>query len=537
MFPPESRTYVTTTTNRWVVAFLSDMAVTNRDAKLTCLKLVLKGELSKSQINTSLQQEYRINKRQANSIIAYVEGAVKSAKECRSNHLELLQGKLKHVTDVIKHLEKKIAAHRKYLQTVEQVNRAEKKRVPKSIKPHYPDACPIRCAHHLTHYEFAQFKLHQKKRYAHKLRSQIEQIKKSNLHVTLGNQYTVEMVGSKDESYGNQICQLDLLGKELHIRTPYCLEQCYGKYVTFPIRLPRYGQDQLATAWFNQCAITYRFIQKSLWEWEIHITVDVLPAPIQSAPAPWGTLGVDLNPGQIGWAKIDKDGNLEAQGLIRTNIQSQPKGRTEAILVDAVTDLTQLALKHKCPIVVEKLNFSDKKKRLRELPARHNRMLSNFAYSKFLQLLKARCFKLGIQVIEINPAYSSLIGLVKFMSMYGMNSATAAALVLARRAMWLSERPPARTAYQGKEPRKHVWSDWRLTAKRVKGSARHSFYQPKLTVSSRLRPVRNSLPSSGSSAVAIQLSLELGVVSENLTGSRRTARRRNHASLDLHRFF
>jgi len=540
MLSPESRTYVTTTTNRWVVAFLSDMAVTNREAKLTCLKLVLKGELSKSQINTSLQQQYRINKRQANSIIAYVEGAVKSAHVCRSNHLELRIGKLKHVADVSKNLEKKIAAHRKYLQTVEQVNRGEKKRVPKSIKPRYPDACPIRCAHHLTHYEFASVKLHQKKRYAHKLRSQIEHIKQSPLHVTLGNQYTVEMVGSKDESYGNQICQLDLLGKELHIRTPYCLESHYGKYVTFPMRLSRHGQDQLATAWFNHQSITYRFIQKSLREWEIHITVDVLPTPIQSAPAQWGTIGVDLNPGQIGWVKVDKDahvfrgstppetlrGNLEAQGLIRTNIQSQPKGRTEAILVDAVTELTQLAFKYKCPIGVEKLDFSDKKKRLRELPARHNRMLSNFAYSKFLQLLKARCFKQGIQVIEVDPAYSSVIGLVKFMSMYGMNSATAAALVLARRAMWLSERPPARTAYQGKEPRKHVWSDWRLTAKRVKGSARHSFYQPKLTVSSRLRPVRNSLPRSESSAEAIQLSLELGVVSESLTGSRRTARRR-----------
>lgn len=536
MFSPESRTYVTTTTNCWVVAFLSDMAVTGRDAKIICLKLLIEGKLSKSQINTELQQQYRINKRQANSIIAYIEGALKSSKECRSNHLELLQGKLKHVREVIESLHKKIKAHSKYLKATEQVNRGERKKLPKSSKPRYLEACPVHCAHHLTHYQFAQLKLHQKQRYARKLEQQIAQIKQSPLHVTLGNQYTVEMVGSKDESYGNQICQLNLLKKELHIRVPYFLEHRYGKYIVFPIRLPKHGQDELATAWFNKLAITYRFIQKSLHEWEIHITVDVQPAPIQSAPAQWGTLGVDLNPGQIGWVKADIDGNLEAQGLIRINIQSQPKGRTESILVDAVTELTQLALKYNCPIVVEQLDFSEKKKRLRELPARHNRMLSNFAYSKFLQLLKARCFKLGIQVIEVNAAFSSLIGLVKFMSMYGMNSATAAALVLARRAMRLSERPPARTAYQGTEPRKHVWSHWRLTAKRVKGTSRHSFYQPKLTVSSRLRPVRNSLPRSESSAAAIQLKLELGEVGENPTGSRRTARRQNHASLDLHRF-
>ncbi|HBB31500.1 MAG TPA: hypothetical protein DDZ80_02410 [Cyanobacteria bacterium UBA8803] len=38
---------------------------------------------------------------QVNSIIAYVEGQVKSARECRSKHLEQLQGKYKHVSDAL----------------------------------------------------------------------------------------------------------------------------------------------------------------------------------------------------------------------------------------------------------------------------------------------------------------------------------------------------------------------------------------------------------------------------------------------------
>ncbi len=529
MHSRESRTYVTKTTNRWAVAFLSDIAVKMRDAKISCLKHVLAASLSKSQINTELQQQFQINKRQANSVIAYVEGAVRSAKECRSNHLEQRIGKIKHVTDVIEKLEKKIKAHRKYLNAVEQLLRGNKKKLAQSLKPQYPDACPIRCGHHMTRYEFACFKLHNKKRYVHKLKQQIAHIKSSPLHVNLGKQYSVEMVGSKDESYGNQICQLDLIGKELHIRVPYCLEYRYGKYLSLPIRLPQHGHDNLATAWFNKQAITYRFIQKSLSEWEIHITFDVMPSPIQTYPAQWGALGVDLNPGAIGWAKADKDGNLESAGQIKTNIQSQPKGRTEAILADVVTQLTQLALKYKCPIVIERLDFSHKEKQLRELSSRYCRMLSGWAYSKFMQLLKARCFKQGIQVIQVNPAYSSVIGLVKFMSLYGMNSATAAALVLARRALRLSERPPARTAYHDMESRKHVWSNWGLISKRVKGSARHSFFQPKLTACSRLRPVRKSLLSNNSSAQAIQLELDLGEVGESPTGSRRTARRRGRA--------
>ena len=521
MTQAESRTYVTTTTNHWAVAFLNDAATIGYDAKIECLKLLLEHKPpTKSKLNTQLQQNHDINKRQANSIIAYVEGAVKSAKRCRSNHLELLQGKLKHTTEVIENLEKKIKAHSYYLQAVEQVNRGEKRKVPKSLKPKYPDACPMRCAHHLTLYRQAQVKLHQQKRYAHKLKQKISYIKASPVHVNLGNKYTVEMIGSLDESYGNQICQLDLIGKKLHIRVPYRLENRYGSYIQFPIRLPKHGTDNLATAWYNRQALTYRFIQKSLTEWEIHITFDVEPAPRITTPVSWSAIGVDLNPNCIGWAMIDKDGNLDGFGQIKVNIQSQPKGRTEAVLVDVITQLTNLALEHKRPIVVEKLDFSDLKKRLRELNARARRMLSNFAYSTFLQLLLARCFKLGIQVIEVNPAYSSWIGLIKFMSTYGMNSATAAAFVLARRGMFLSERLPARTAYQGTEPRKHIWSHWRLVAKLLKGSSRHSFYQPRLTVYSRLRSAADGeSPDEPSSAVVNPFG-ELREVGENPTGSR-----------------
>ena len=488
-----AQTYVTTIENRWVNTFLSDMAAIGREAKIDCLKLLLEGRLGKAQINTRLQKIYSLNKRQANSVIAYTSGEVDSAKECRKLHIEQLEGKLKHASSVIKNLERKVKRHRAYLKAIAEIQAGTRKKLPKSLSPKYPNACPIHCAHKLTHYQFAQVKLHQKKRYAYKLEQQIQYLKTAPLHVSLGNLSTVEMVGSKDESYGNQIAQLDLPGKQLMIRVPYCLESRYGKYVTFPIRLPKHGQNELATAWWDKQAITYRFIQKSLREWEIHVTVSVAARPIQTAPVQYGALGVDLNAASLGYALTDSDGNLAGQGQIKLNLLSQPTGKTESQLVDAVTQLVTLVQTYNCPIVIEQLDFTEKKKRLRETASRYSRMLSGFAYSKFYALLKSRCFKLGIQVITVNPAYSSLIGLIKFMSLYGMNSATAAALVLARRAMRLSERTPASTAYQGTAPRKHVWSTWSVISKRVKGSRRHSFYQPKLTASRSSSPAQFTL--------------------------------------------
>ena len=71
----------------------------------------------------------------------------------------------------------------------------------------------------------------------------------------------------------------------------------------------------------------------------------------------------------------------------------------------------------------------------------------------------------GIELIKVNPAYSSLIGLVKYVRIYGLASDEAAALVMARRGMRLSERlPRSVTAYPLVNKGKHVWSAWNKLA-------------------------------------------------------------------------
>jgi IS605 OrfB family transposase len=249
-------------------------------------------------------------------------------------------------------------------------------------------------------------------------------------------------------------------------------------------------------------AITYRIIQRKYGVWEAHITVDVYK-PITSNTVMLGCIGVDLNINSVAWCKVNAHGNPKRFGDIKFNLHSLSHHQTEAVLADVITELTTLALAFKCPIVIEELDFEKKKSQLNSgvKHKRYNRMISGFAYRRFYELLSSRCFKLGIKLITVKPEYSSLIGLTKFMSLYGMNSGTAAGLVIARRAMHYSEGVPARTAYFDKESKKHVWSHWSKLSKRVKGSARHSFYQPRPTASSSLRngKRRKSVLESGSS--------------------------------------
>ena len=126
-------------------------------------------------------------------------------------------------------------------------------------------------------------------------------------------------------------------------------------------------------------------------------------------------------------------------------------------------------------------------------------MLSQFAYSKFSDLVHSKARLSAIQVLEINPAYSSLIGMIKFMGLYGLNSGTSAALVLARRSFRFSERLPRclNALLQPVDCNKHVWHYWATTSKLLKGCCRHSFFnvrirfgvKPNIQVSSEKRKI------------------------------------------------
>ena len=114
---------------------------------------------------------------------------------------------------------------------------------------------------------------------------------------------------------------------------------------------------------------------------------------------------------------------------------------------------------------------------MREQGIKYSRMLSNFAYSVFAHMLLRRASRWGIEVIQTNPAFSSLIGYTKFMSMYGLSSDTAAALVLARRTLKKSERIPANLALGLPEDKpRHSWSYWNALAKKLKAFRRHDFF-------------------------------------------------------------
>jgi IS605 OrfB family transposase len=189
-------------------------------------------------------------------------------------------------------------------------------------------------------------------------------------------------------------------------------------------------------------------------------------------------MGIDLNPREVGWAITNATGNLIASGSIPYSLDEKKTNQARDILALVVKELVGIASQYQVPITVEKLDFTEKKRQLKERGARYAKMLSSFAYSKFDELLTSRCVREGIPLYHRSAAWSSLIGMVKFMKRYGLSSATAAALVMARRGQRYSERLPARYARLLQvDGKRHVWSHWRMFKRKlVLKLPRHGFF-------------------------------------------------------------
>jgi hypothetical protein len=474
------KTYATDTIPILLQDFIADYSKVYRSALIFAVNHRLAGFADKAKLNTLIQSEFKINKRQAGAIIADADGKIDSAQECRSNHIKQLEGKLKSANTWLSKAEKALKDSKKHYSG----KWAKKKQSTKLKLYCYLDT-------RQTSWQQKKFAIHHKKRYITHLERQIAALKSAPIRVTVPKQPEAYFVGSKGETCGNQVFQFD--GSTVKVRVPECLEAKYGKTIECAVNPFPYGQDKIEQALSTTgltknketghktpirygIALTHRFYAKDLrWFWAI--TIDLPTIQYVTQPRQYGCIGIDINPQSIGYAVVDRDGNLMVKGRIPFDLGSKRRGQTLAIIAEVCNSLVSLALLYKMPICFERLEFSAKKAQLKERGKKYARMLSNFAYSRFVEQLTLQCGNAGIETIQRNPAWSSFLALVKYSKLYGMSSDEAAALVLARRAMNLSERlPRSITALLGVNPRKHVWSGINKLNKVLTGIRRHDYF-------------------------------------------------------------
>jgi len=321
--------------------------------------------------------------------------------------------------------------------------------------------------------------------------------------------------GSANYACGNQLVRYKVEQQSLTITVSPQFREKYGEAVTLHGVEFKYGADWLkgaiepakkestrkgkdgskipATRWGSNQPVTYNFTFKSD-KLYVNATIDYPGAEITSSLSS-GALGIDFNPNSIDWTVVDREGNLKKHGSIKVNIQDKRSNQSKDIIGKAVAQIVRVAESFQVPVVIEDLDFQQKKASLKEKSKKYARMLSNMAYSRFTEMIETRCYKVGVELIKVDPAYTSVIGVTKYMAMYGLNSGCTAALVVARRGQGRTEKLPKCHARYFKKPEDCLKSRaWQTFARKVKlcGSRnRHTWY------SSGTKQVRTNCPLHG----------------------------------------
>lgn len=260
---------------------------------------------------------------------------------------------------------------------------------------------------------------------------------------------------------------------QAQIQLPRFMWTEYGKTLKLPFQVTecrRRRKSSLLYALQQQLPITVQVFRREHKQdqWYIHLTTYVPRVPITTSMKN-GCIGVDFNFLSVEWAYIKGDGNIKEKGKLTYNWRGFSTGQRQVIMRNLVVKLVDLAVGYQCPIAIESLDFSKKKASMSEASTNYNSMLSNLSTGMFKEALISRCNRYGIGLHRVNPAFTSVIGMIKFMPRYGLNSGTAAAMTIARRAMGMSERPP-HCLVRPEDRAKHSWTTWNRVARYLKSN-------------------------------------------------------------------
>ena len=201
------------------------------------------------------------------------------------------------------------------------------------------------------------------------------------------------------------------------------------------------------------------------------VTTKMAPVPA-ATDRRLGAIGVDLNADHLAVTETDSSGNWLRSWRVPLVTYGKTGHQAEALIGDAVAGVVEHARQAGKPVVIERLDFKQKKAALEGESRRYSRMLSSFSYGKVKAYFTSRGYRQGVEVHQVNPAFSSVIGRVKFMERYGLSVHQAAALVLARRLLGCFERIPRRRecpdgrgghvafTVPARKRVKHVWTYW-----------------------------------------------------------------------------
>ena len=395
-------------------------------------------EISRNDLNKLLQEKFSVTARTANSAIYEAEEIISSALALIPLNIEKLETRIEGKIKLIEKKKKetaKIHASRKtntkrlgklkfHIYNIHNsINRIRQKieSLEKQLENRKPNICMG--SKKLARNDAKAFKRHRD--------SQISYIgraceKQGNMNFQL--QYI------KKGNFFSMKVRRDF-GKWKDDRSPerFAYGKCHFKY----------GSRQLRNALMdNASPVTASVIRRDdRYYLFVTVTVSYESSAIITRKE-HGVIGIDFNKGFINICETDEKGNVVSIEKMRYPFGKA--GITDAGLSDVINRACSKVTDTGKSIVAEDLSFEKKKRKTKKAvtPSEKERMrmLHSLPYSRYAKILENITFNRRIELIKVNPAYTSRIAEQKFCNKMKLNIHDGAAYVIARKGMGIKDK-------------------------------------------------------------------------------------------------
>ena len=395
-------------------------------------------EMIRNDLNKFLQERFSVTTRTASSAIYEVEEMISSALALIPLNIEKLEGK---IDSKIKLIEKK----KKEMAKIHASHKTNTKRLGKL--------------------KFHIYNIHNS---VNKLKQKIEnlerQMNERKPNICLGTKKLarndmkafkrhrdsqINYIGRACEKQDNMNFQMQYVkkgnffamkvrrdfGKWKNDRSPerFAYGKCHFKY----------GGKQLKDAMSNNASpVTVSVIRRNE-RYYLFVTVAVsYESSAIVTRKEHGVIGIDFNKGFINICETDEKGNIVSIEKIKYPFGKA--GITNAGLADVISKVCEKSIETGKSIVAEDLSFERKKSKAKKAVTptekERMRMLHSLPYSRYAKILENITFNRRIELIKVNPAYTSRTAEQKFCNQMKLNIHNGAAFVIARKGMGIKDK-------------------------------------------------------------------------------------------------
>jgi len=250
----------------------------------------------------------------------------------------------------------------------------------------------------------------------------------------------VYYVGSSDETCGNQMVQLHYEERADYFHCKVRKENKYskeGKYLYLDIDFKSPRRDVLIERWKCNGTMSYRILRRKK-KWYLQVIFSEAFDVITDKK--YGCFGIDFNHGFLAVTETDVQGNIKNTSILELKHHGGgKKAKTE--MERMVKELVILCRDYKKALVIEDLDFCKKKSgTLHNKNQQYNQMIHRLDYSRFAQVCDNCTTVYGVELIKVNPAYTSQIGKQKYCNQRKLNTHVGASYVIARRGQGFQDK-------------------------------------------------------------------------------------------------